>query len=85
MDRLRYAAAGGGTIWSSSARSAADGIQSAAAALALTCSGEVAPAITEAHPGCAASAPMATSRTVSPRSAAHEISASTRSSLDSVR
>ena len=35
-----------------SARSPADGIHSAAAALALTCSGFIAPAITEEQPGC---------------------------------
>jgi|GEM_PF-2507994 len=54
----------------SASRSSWLGRQRAAAALARTCSGRVAPAITEATAGRASSAPMATSTSASPRSAA---------------
>src|SRR6202034_2141118 len=76
--------AGRATIASISVSSPAGGTQSAAAPFALTCSGEVAPAITDPHPGCAASAPIATSSTVTPCSCAHPASASTRLSFCSV-
>ena len=67
-----------------SARSASVGVQSAAAALALTCSALVAPAITEEQPGWAARAPIAVSSRVTPRSCAQAISASTLASFSSV-
>ncbi len=67
-----------------SASSAADGIHSDAAALALTCSALVAPAITEEQPGWAARAPIATSRIVTPCAWAQVISASTLASFSSV-
>src|SRR5579862_2741409 len=67
------------------ARSSADRRHDAAAALTLTCSGEVAPAITEATPGWAASQATASSSTVWPRSSAKAVSASTRSKFSSVR
>ena len=50
----------GAVISSSSARSSAVGSHRPASAFARTCSGVVAPAITEATAGCAASPPMAT-------------------------
>ena len=55
-----------------------------AAALALSCSGDIAPAMTEAQPGCAARPPMATCRMDTSRSAPQAMSASTLSSLSSV-
>src|SRR2546426_201644 len=54
----------------SSAMSAALDAQRAAAALARTCSGRVAPAMTEATAGCAARPPIATSSSRRPRCAA---------------
>jgi hypothetical protein len=47
-----------------SANSAAVSFQFAAVALALTCSGDVAPAITDATVGCAASQEKANSKTL---------------------
>ena len=76
--------AGGGTIRSISASSSSDGIHSEAAAFAFTCSGVIAPAITDEQPGWAARPPMATSSTVSPCSSAQAISASTLASFSSV-
>ena len=76
--------AGGGEILSSSASSSPVGSHSPAAALARICSAEVAPAITEAQPGCAARPPMAISRMETPRSAPQSMSASTVSSFSSV-
>ncbi len=73
-----------GMILSISARSSASGAQSAAAALAWTCSAEVAPAMTEPQPGRAASAAMATSSTDLSRCCPHRASASTWSSFSSV-
>jgi hypothetical protein len=55
---------------SSAARSSGLGVQRAAAALARTCSGVVAPAITEDTTGRASSAPIATSSSDRPRSRA---------------
>src|SRR5712691_350845 len=76
--------AGGGTILSICSRSSGAGTQSPAAALAATCPAVVAPAITQAHPGCAARPPIAISSRLTPRSAPQLISASTLSSLSSV-
>ena len=60
------------------------GWQIADAAFALTCSGVIAPAITDEQPGWAASAPIATSRRVRPCRSAHPVSASTLASFSSV-
>ena len=54
----------------SAARSSSLGLHRPAATLARTCSGFVAPAITEATAGRASSPPIATSRIVTPRSSA---------------
>ena len=67
-----------------SASSAAAGVHSAAAALALTCSALVAPAITDEQPGWAARAPIAVPRSVTPCSWAQAVSASTLASFSSV-
>ena len=67
-----------------SASSAAVGRHVIAAAFALTCSGEVAPAMTEAMPGCAASHENASSRRVCPRCETNSINASTIARLRSV-
>src|SRR5690242_11474445 len=69
----------GGTIAFSADRSSAVGSQSPAAALARTCSGRVAPAITEPTAGSAPRPAIATSSNVRPRSAANRSSASTAS------
>ena len=82
--RLIAAGADGGTIWSISASWSSDGIHSDAAAFALTCSGVIAPAITDEQPGWAARAPIATSRIVAPCCSAQAISASTLASFSSV-
>src|SRR5207248_2327266 len=63
----------------SAARSSAESSQSAATALARTCSGAVAPAITDATPGWEASPAIASSSSVYPRSCANASSASIRS------
>ena len=81
---VRLTPAGPGTIRSRSASSSADGTQPAAAAFALTCSGDVAPAITDEQPGWAARPPMATSRSVTPCCCAQPASSSTLSSFSSV-
>ena len=67
-----------------SASSSADGIHSAAVALALTCSGFIAPAITEEQPGCAARAPIAISSSDDAAGLPHAISASTLASFSAV-
>src|SRR5581483_3804184 len=54
----------------SACRSSADGTQAPASTFCRTCSGEVAPAITDATHGIAASPPIATCSIVRPRSSA---------------
>src|SRR5262249_243899 len=61
------------------------GVQVPASTLALICSGDAAPAITEAAVGCAASPPIARCSSVTPASAATFSSASTLSKLRSLR
>ena len=76
--------AGGGTIASIAASCSVVGSQRPAAAFALTCSGEVAPAMTEEQPGWAARAPIAISSSDTPCCLPQSIRASTLSSLASV-
>src|SRR5438874_1462675 len=68
----------------SSSSSSGESSQSAAAALARTCSGFVAPAITEATAGCDASPAIASSSRECPWSDANSSSASTWSNASSV-
>ena len=71
-------------IASTSASSSADGIQSAVSALAFTCSGDIAPAMTLVQPGCAARQEIATVSSETPCDSPQVASASTMSSLASV-
>jgi hypothetical protein len=75
---------GGGTIASIATTCSVVGSQRPAAALALTCSGEVAPAMTEEQPGWAARPPIAISSRDAPCCLPQSTSASTVSSLASV-
>src|SRR5918998_332434 len=68
----------------SARRSSAESSQAAAATFASTCSGRIAPAITEGMPGCDASPAMASSSSVWPCSRANASNASTRSNSSSV-
>src|SRR6185436_15030367 len=70
-------------ISSRASRSSIVGCQVPAATFAVTCSGVVAPAMTDATAGWAARPPMATSRTDTPRSAANASMRSTTASAPS--
>src|SRR5262249_11610703 len=69
----------------SAATSSADGSQSPAAAFSRTCSGFVAPEMTEATAGSPSSPPTATASSETSRSSAYASSASTRSNISSVK